>query len=71
MELEHGGHGEGHLKSDGAEEGEDEVKSAARTDSTKKMSPLKTDFETPQMRLCARPTGYSNGIKKGQGLRDK
>ena len=44
------------IKSEVAEEGQDEVWSEARTIPIKKMSPLKTDFETPQMGLSARST---------------
>jgi hypothetical protein len=51
------------IKSDEAEEGKDEVKSEARTDSIKMMSPLKTDFETPQMGLSARSTAQPASVE--------
>ena len=51
------------IKSEVAEEGQDEVWSEARTIPIKKMSPLKTDFETPQMGLSTRSTARPASVE--------
>ena len=50
-------------KSDEAVEGQDKLKSEARTGSIKKMSPLKTDFETPPMELSVRSTARPASVE--------